>query len=263
MIIVTKTENVVRFVSLINKSSLCEASYKYYYLLIDNAISNSEHSWSSFYEDGHFLKAVEIILRSSIKDDSEYVSISSLVLCLKNKDVASDPQNKLNIVLYAMLINYGVIRAYPVREIPHVPCIKRPNDKRSYVSDYLLDDQVIREDILWLKHKDLRKFKKLCGEINKMQDKETKETSENYLNQINSEEKRNARKYTAAALITICIVTGIIAIVEKSVVVSVISAVAGIMLGGYLLCGSKLECVNVTHTSKECATHNSNFFVDL
>ncbi|NUX01654.1 hypothetical protein GO685_04110 [Wolbachia endosymbiont of Madathamugadia hiepei] len=230
---------------------------------INGAINANKGVGFNFVNNGNFLKAVEIILRSSITDDMKYLSTTSLVLCFKNKDVASDPQNKLNIVLYAMLINYGVIRAYLTREIPSVPCLKRLNDKRSYVSDYLLDDPVVREDILWLKHKDLRKFKELCGEINKMQDKETKETFENYLNQINSEEKRNTRKYTAVALVTICIVTGIIAIAEKSAVVSVIPAVAGIMLGGYLLCSSKLECVNVTHARKECATHNSNFFVDL
>ncbi|QJT94875.2 hypothetical protein HGO48_06025 [Wolbachia endosymbiont of Diaphorina citri] len=248
--------------NLINKSNLCEASYKYYYLLIDNAISNSAHSWSSFYDDGHFLKAVEVILRSSIKDDSKYVSITSLILCLKNKDVNNNLQNKSNIVLYAMLINHGVIRTYLTREILSVPCLKRPNDKRSDVkmSDYLLDDQVIREDVLWLKHKDLGRFKELCGNINKMQDKETKETFENYLNQINSEERLNALKYTAGALASICVVTGIIvAIVKKSAVVGVVAAIAG-MLSVRLLCSNKLECVNVTHTNKECATRNSNFF---
>ncbi|NSM56185.1 hypothetical protein HET73_00455 [Wolbachia endosymbiont of Atemnus politus] len=176
-------------------------------------------------------------------------------MCLKNKDVASDLQNKLNIVLYAMLINYG-IHVYLTREIPYVPCIKRPNDKGSYMSGYLLDDQVIREDILWLKHKDLRKFKEFCGKINKMQDKETKETFENYLNQINSEEKRNARKYTVAALATICVVTGIIAIAGKSAVIGVVSAIAGIMLSVCLLYNNKLECVNIPCKSKEYATRN-------
>ena len=148
-----KIIDITEFERLVNGSKLSGFCKRLIIQYITGAINANKGVGFNFVSNGNFLKAVETILRSSIKDDSKYVSISSLVLCLKNKDVASDPQNKLNIVLYAMLINYGVIRAYLTREIPSVSCLKRPNDKRSYVSDYLLDDQVVREDILWLNTK--------------------------------------------------------------------------------------------------------------
>lgn len=209
----------------------------------------------NFVNNGNFLKAVEIILRSSIKDDSKYVGITSLILCLKGKYIADNLQNKSNIVLYAMLISDEVIHTYPASAIPHVLYIKRPNDKRSDVkmSDYLSDDQMIKEDILWLKNKDLKKFKELCGKINNIQGIEVKETFENHLNKINCEKKHSILKCTAVTLATICVVTGIIAIARKSTIVGAISVAAGaiaIVLSGYLLYSSKLECVNITCANK-------------
>lgn len=243
---------IVRFVNLVNKSNLYITGYKYYDFLIDHAMRDSMNP-RCFYDDESFLKAVEIILRSSIQDDSKYVSITSLILYLKKKDVDNNLQNKSNIVLYAMLISGEVIHTYLA---PHVLYIKRPNDKRSDVkmSDYLSDDQMIKEDILWLKNKDLKKFKEFCGEINNIQGIEVKETFENYLNEINSKKKHSALKCAVVALATICVVTGIIAIARKSTIVGAISAAAGviaIVLSGYLLYSSKLECVNITCANKD------------
>ncbi|WP_395462782.1 hypothetical protein [Wolbachia endosymbiont of Cantharis cryptica] len=260
-----KIIDITEFERLINSSNLSKP-YKLLVMQdITYVINANKGIGFNFVNNGNFLKAVEIILRSSIQDDSKYVIITSLILCLKNEDVDNNLQNKSNIVLCAILISYGVIHAYLASERPYLSCIERPNNKRSNVKmfDYLSDNQVIKEDILWLENKDLKKFKEFCGEINNIQGIEVKETFENYLNEINNEKKHSALKCAVVALATICVVTGIIAIAGKSAVVGVIAAIAGIMLSACLLCSNKLECVNVTRKSKECASHNSNFFVGL
>lgn len=245
-------------------------------------INNNKHYWSFIVEDMakdenkdaifNFLKdenlfiATEIISNSSIQEDMKYLSTMATILCLKDNN---EQQKKSSIILYALLVSYDVISTYreqtipdallashsvtniyTKRIIPRALCIKRPNNKRSDVkmSDYLLDSQMIKEDISWLKKTNQEAFQKLHNQIKKMQDREVKETFNDYCNQINSHEKREALIYTAVALAIVCTASVRIAIRTENIVDWLIAAVTGIIavtICGYLLCSSRLECVEL------------------
>ncbi|APR98925.1 hypothetical protein [Wolbachia endosymbiont of Folsomia candida] len=118
------------------------------------------------------------------------------------------------------------------------------------MSDYLLDSQMIKEDISWLKKTNHIAFQELHDQIENMQDQdpEVKKTFDDYCNQINSLEERKALKYTAAALAAVFIGTLAVTILTGSTSAAFIAAVTGIIavaICGYLLCGSKLESVQL------------------